>query len=160
MQAAIINRWVKNLGRNYDDLVSEGVIPDQPLAPLLSGDVSEELIQSPVPGVSLWFWTQTKRLEKVMITLLQSVEGQEVYAGELPAPFALKMDKNSVHELLGKPMESQGPVKLPGGLGMRGGWDAYRLQEKTHHNARVGFSYTADMKVKTLAFALLNPGHD
>ncbi|MNP84668.1 hypothetical protein D3C76_1840770 [compost metagenome] len=70
------------------------------------------------------------------------------------------MDQAGVRALLGKPMESKGPVKLPGGLGMRGGWDAYRLQEKTHHNARVGFSYTADMKVKTLAFALLNPGHD
>ncbi|HBO4049209.1 DUF6392 family protein [Pseudomonas aeruginosa] len=160
MDAATINRWVKSLGRTYDELVREGVVPDRPLTPLLSGGESEELIQSSAPGVKLWFWAETKRLEKVMITLIQSVEGQEVYAGELPAPFVLRMDQNGVRELLGKPLESKGPVKLPGGLGMRGGWDAYLLQEKTHPSARVGFSYTADMKVKTLAFALLNPGHD
>lgn len=51
-------------------------------------------------------------------------------------------------------------MKLPGGLGMQGGWDAYRLQEQMHSNARIGFTYTADMNVKTLAFARLNPGHD
>lgn len=160
MDAVTITRWIKNLGRPYGALVAENIIPNQPLTPLISGSVSEESIQSPAPGVKLWFWAETKQLEKVMITLIQSVDGQAVYAGELPAPFTLNMDQAGVRALLGTPMESKGPVKLPGGLGMRGGWDAYRLQEKTHNNARVGFSYTADMKVKTLTFALLNPGHD
>lgn len=55
----------------------------------------------------------------------------------------LGMDQHGVRELLGKPLEYRGPVKLPGGLSMQGGWDAYRLQEQAHSNARIGFTYTA-----------------
>lgn len=158
MDASTINRWVKSLGRTFDELVAEGIIPHMPLQELYEG--RDWLDIEPVPGVGMEFWADTRRLEKVLFTLIPTEHGDPVYTGELPAPFTLNMDQAGVRALLGKPMESKGPVKLPGGLGMRGGWDAYRLQEKTHHNARVGFSYTADMKVKTLAFALLNPGHD
>ncbi|WP_248803588.1 DUF6392 family protein [Pseudomonas sp. MWU13-2100] len=158
MDSATVNRWVKSLGRHYDQLVAEGTIPSMPLQELYEG--RDWLDIEPAPGVGMEFWTDTKRLEKVLFTLIPTEHGDPVYKGELPVPFSLKMDQAGVRALLGKPMESKGPVKLPGGLGMRGGWDAYRLQEDTHPNARVGFSYTADMMVKTLAFALINTDHD
>lgn len=158
MNATTINLLVKSLGLNFDELVANGEISNQPMTKLY--DESDWLTLVQESGLELNFWAETKRLEKVLISLIPTEKGDPVYMGELPAPFSLNMDQAGVRALLGKPMESKGPVKLPGGLGMRGGWDSYRLQEKTHPNAQVGFSYTADMKVKTLAFTLLNSGHD
>lgn len=160
MDAATINRWTESLGCTYEELVAGGMISSsQPLTELFKGD--DELIQNPTPGISLWFWAETRRLEKIIITLIKTVDDQTIYTGGLPPPFSLKMNKIGVYALFGEPMQSKGPAKIPGSGGqISGGWDAYRLQERIHPNARVGFSYTADMKVKTLAFALIDPGHD
>ncbi len=160
MDAATIDRWTKSLGRTYEELVAGGVIsPSQPLTQLFKGD--DELIQNPTSGISLWFWAETKRLEKIIITLIQTVDDQSIYTGGLPPLFSLKMNKTGVHALFGEPMQSKGSAKIPGSGGqISGGWDAYRLQERIHPNARVGFSYTADLMVKTLAFALIDTGHD
>lgn len=158
MDASTINRWVKSFGLTYEELVAKGDICNQPMTKLY--DDSEWLTLTPESGLELDFWAESKRLEKVLISLIPTEKDDPVYTGQLPAPFSLNMDQAGVRAILGEPMESKGPVKLPGGLGMRGGWDAYRLQEKTHQNVRIGFSYTADMKVKTLAFTLLNPNHN
>ncbi|NWA04951.1 DUF6392 family protein [Pseudomonas gingeri] len=160
MDAATINRWTESLGCTYEELVAGGVISSsQPLTQLFKGD--DELIQNPTSGISLWFWSETRRLEKIIITLIQTVDGQTIYTAGLPSPFSPKMNKASVHALFGEPMQSKGAAKIPGSGGqISGGWDAYRLQECIHPNARVGFSYTADLRVKTLAFALIDRGHD
>ncbi len=161
MSDTMINRWVKNMGRAYSDLIAEGVISNQPLTPLLEGDDNEELIQYPLIGVELWFWEKTRTLEKILITLIPTDQGDPVYSGSLPSPFELRMNQSSIRSQLGVPMASKGPAKIPGSGGqVFGGWDAYRLHEGTHPNARVGFSYAADMMVKTLAFALIDTGHD
>ncbi|NWA82465.1 DUF6392 family protein [Pseudomonas sp. D2002] len=160
MNAAMINGWVKNLGRAYADLVTEGVIPAQALTPLLDDVENNELIQYPVKGVELWFLEKNKTLEKVLLTLIQTDGGEPIYTGSLPSPFELHMSQSSVRSQLGAPMKSIGPTKIPGsGEKVSGGWDAYRLHQEIHPNARVGFSYTADMMVKTLAFALIDSDH-
>lgn len=157
MNAATITRWIKNLGRPYDALVAEGLIPNQPLTELYKG--RDWLTLKPGNGLELSFWAETKRFERLFITLIQTVEDQTVYRGELPQPFALEMGQAGVRRTFGLPMESSGPRKIPN-IGVVGGHDAYTLNEETHPNARVFFQYTEDMRVKTLFFTLIDTGHN
>ncbi|NWE38385.1 pyocin immunity protein [Pseudomonas yamanorum] len=161
MNAITISQWIKSLGRNYDELVSQNVIPDQALVPLQAGEDNDELILYPVVGVELWFWGTARKLEKILLTLIPTGEGDEVYKGSLPLPFELSMSRSSVRGQLGTPMASREAARIPGSGGqMFGGWDAYRLDEIAHPNTRVGFSYSADLMVKSLAFALIDTGHN
>lgn len=157
MDAVTITRWIKHLGRPYDSLVAEGIIPSLPLQELYKGRDWHDI--EPGDGLELSFWAETKRFERLFITLIQTVEDQTVYRGELPQPFALEMDQAGVRRTFGPPMESSGPRKIPN-IGMVGGHDAYTLNEETHPNARVFFQYTEDMRVKTLFFTLINTGHN
>jgi hypothetical protein len=157
MEAATIERWIKNLGRGYDELVSRGVIPNQPLTELYKG--RDWLTLKAGAGLELSFWADTKRFERLFITLLSTVEGTTEYKGELPQPFAPVMSQPGVRATFGEPMESQGLTKLPLNT-MVGGFDAYRLDPDTHPNMRVSFQYTTNMQVKTLVFSLIDRGHD
>lgn len=156
MDAATITRWIKNLGRPYDALVAEGVIPGLPLQELYKG--RDWLYIEPAGGLELSFWAETKCLESIYITLIQTVDDQPVYQGELPQPFALEMDQAGVHRTFGSPRESKGAMKLPN-LPPMGGYDTYTLEAETHHNAQAMFQYTADLKVDTLIFTLIDTGH-
>jgi len=90
MDSFTINGWLRGLGRTYGELVSEGTILNLPLKSMFDTSDNEDLLQNPATGVKLWFWADTKRLKKVMITLIQTV-GQPVYTGQLPEPFVLNM---------------------------------------------------------------------
>lgn len=159
MDAITINRLVRGLGRTYEELRDQGVIPNLPMKPSFDGEDNEDLILAPEPGVELWFWAATRRLERVLFTLTKVVEGELVYSGELPTPFTRAMNQASVRAMLGEPDESKGPVKipLPGGVG---GWDAYYLGNATHPNAKVVAQYSGDLSVNALAFNLRDSGHD
>ncbi len=157
MDAKIIESWIKNLGQPYGTLVAKGLIPNQPLQELYKG--RDWLDIEPAPGLELSFWAETKRFERLFITLLSTVEGTTEYKGELPKPFAPVMSQSGVRAIFGEPMESQGPTKLPLNT-MVGGFDAYRLDPATHPNMKVSFQYTITMQVKTLVFSLIDRGHD
>ncbi|WP_347168911.1 DUF6392 family protein [Pseudomonas salmasensis] len=159
MDAVTISRLVGGLGFPYRKLVSEGLIQDLLLKRLFDTSDNEELIQNPEPGVKLWFWAETKRLEQVMIVLIQTV-GQPVYVGQLPQPFKLDMDQRYVREVLGAPTKSKLSVKLPGGLGVRGGADIYYLDQKAHPNVMVTLSYLENLRVNNISFSLIDSGHD
>lgn len=158
MDAKTIERWIKSLGRSYDALVADGVIPNQPLQELYEG--RDRLHIEPEPGLALSFWAGTKRLETLFITLVKTTPSTIEYKGELPKPFISAMTKSGVHSNFGEPMESKGPVKMPQPMGMTGGWDSYRLDPVTHPNIKLIFKYTATMQVKTLVFTLIDTGHD
>jgi len=157
MDAETIKFWIKNLGRGYAELVANGIVPDQPLVKPF--EESNWPAMHPAPGLELVFWDETKCMEQVMIILVTTV-GQSVYTGELPAPFTLSMDRKAVRSVLGQPRESKGPGNLPGGLGMRGGWDSYPLPDDIHPNAKVTFSYLENFVVNNVSFSLIDKGHD
>ncbi|KRP48304.1 pyocin immunity protein [Pseudomonas libanensis] len=159
MEAAMISRLVGGLGFSYNELVGQGLIQNLPLKRLFDASDNEELIQNPVPGVKLWFWEETKRLDQVMIILIQTV-GQPVYSGQLPQPFKLDMDQQYVREVLGVPTETKPPVKLPGGMGGRGGADIYYLDQRAQSNVMVTLSYLENLRVNNISFSLINSGHD
>ncbi|MGF6099089.1 DUF6392 family protein [Pseudomonas sp. 18175] len=155
MNAAAINTWVKHLGRNHDDLVKEGVVPNQSLTPLLDHSENEEWVQYPAQGVELWFLKENKILEKILLTLVQTDDGCPAYCGSLPSPFERHMTQSSVRNQFGMPFKSLSSVTIPGSGGKKsGGWDAYGLHEDVHPRAHVGFSYSSDLTVETVAFAL------
>lgn len=157
MDAAIIERWIKSIGRSYDVLIAEGVIPNQPLTELYKG--RDWLTLKPGGGLELSFWTETKSLETFHIVLLKTMEGMTEYKGELPKPFAEVMFQSGVRATFGQPMESQGPTKLPLNT-MIGGWDAYRLDPAAYPNTKLIFIYAETMQVKTLTFTLIDKDHD
>lgn len=160
MDAVTINRLVKGLGRTYDALLADGLVRGAPLAPLFTEGKNEDLIQKPAPGIELWFWAETRRLERIVITLSALVDGDLVYTGELPNPFTHNMDQTGVRALLGEPYQSKGPAKLPPPIGVTGGWDAYRLGQTYHSNAEVVVQYLGDHSAGGLAFCLMDKGHD
>jgi hypothetical protein len=157
MDAQTIKLWVKSLGLSFTELVTDGKIPNQPL--VKSFEDSNWPTLHPVEGLELLFNDTTKSLEQILIILIPTVD-QPVYAGVLPAPFALRMNQQSVRSALGEPMESRGSARLPGGLGMRGGWDAYRLSSELHPNAKVIISYLENFAVNNISFSLISSGHD
>ncbi|RMI00632.1 DUF6392 family protein [Stutzerimonas nitrititolerans] len=159
MDAVTINRLARGLGRTYDELVSESLIQGSPV-PLFTEGRNEDLIHKPAPGIELWFWAETKKLERVVITLAALVQGDELYTGELPTPFTHRMNQSGVRDLLGDPYQTKGPVKLPPPIGVTGGWDAYRLGQAFHPNAEIVVQYLQDTTAAGLAFELIDKGHD
>lgn len=65
MNTETISCWVKGIGRTYDELIAEKVIPNLPIMRLYEG--SEWLTMTPHAGLELIFWADTRRLEKVLI---------------------------------------------------------------------------------------------
>lgn len=157
MTDVCIARWIKNLGRPYDTLVAEGIIPNLPLQELYKG--RDWLDIEPADGLELSFEAKAKRLETIHIVLLSTMEGITEYKGELPRPFAQLMKQSEVRAHFGEPMESKGPTKLPMNTAI-GGWDAYQLNRSIHPNAKVIFTYAGSLQVKTLSFTLIDKGHD
>ncbi|WP_417286428.1 DUF6392 family protein [Cobetia marina] len=157
MDAATIERWIKNLGRPYDVLIAEGVIPNMPLQELYKG--RDWIDIEPADGLELSFRAETKRFERLFITLLKSTPSTVEFKGELPKPFTPAMSQAQVRANFGEPMESQGPTKLPLNT-VVGGFDAYLLDPATHPQTKVVFQYTAALMVDTMVFALNDTGHD
>jgi hypothetical protein len=107
MEAVTINRLIKGLGRTYEALLADGLVRGAPPVPLFTEGENEDLIQKPAPGIELWFWAETHRLERIVITLSALVDGDPVYTGELPNPFTHKMSQASVRTLLGSPISQR-----------------------------------------------------
>lgn len=82
MDAGTINRLVRGLGRTYTELLADGLLHEGTLVPLFKEGENEDLIQKPAPGIELWFWAETKRLERIVITLSTLIEGDPIYTGE------------------------------------------------------------------------------
>ncbi len=156
MDAKIIEEWIRNIGQTYDTLVSKGLI-SQPLQELYEG--RDWLDIEPVTGLELSFWAETKRFERLFISLISAVDGVPPYRGELPRPLLPEMNQSQVRASFGTPLESKGIAKLPMNT-VLGGFDAYKLDPATHPNMKISFQYTASLQVKTLVFSLIDRGHD
>nr|WP_314876622.1 DUF6392 family protein [uncultured Pseudomonas sp.] len=159
MDALTINRLIKGLGQTYETLLADDLVSGVPPVQLLTGGNNEDLIQKPALGIELWFWAETRRLERITVTLTAVVDSDQVYTGELPNPFTLSMRQADIRAVLGEPYQSKGPAKLPPPIGVTGGWDAYRFGQDTHTNAEVVVQYLSDHSVAGLAFCLIDRGH-
>ena len=158
MNAKTIDGWIKSLGRHYEVLINEGLIPNQPLRELYEG--RDRLYLEPTLGLSLSFWAETKRLETLFITLIKSTPSTVEYKGDLPNPLTSTMTKSDIRSHFGAPIEWSDPVKMPQPVGMTGGWDAYRLDPSTYPNIKLICKYNSTFQIKTLVFTLIDKGRD
>ena len=158
MNAATINKWIISLGQNYDELIAQGDIPDQPLIRLYPD--CDRLDLTLEKGIEMTFWAETKRLEALFITLVRTLPSTIEYEGTLPEPYTAEMTQSYVHAIFGEPFEFKGPIKMPQPMGQTGGWESYRLDPEIYPGKKVVFQYTAAMRVKTLVFTLIDKGHD
>ncbi|UVL81918.1 DUF6392 family protein [Pseudomonas sp. B21-028] len=147
---------IGRIGSQYNILVREGVLSDQPLTEMFEED--DRLGLEPEPGLELEFWRETGKLETLFITLMRTTPSTKEYKGELPAPYVSKMTQSDVHAIFGKPMASRGPTKMPLPIGGTGGWESYLLNPKLYPDKKVVFQYTQDMRVETLVFTLIDKG--
>lgn len=154
MSISKIEIWINSLGRSYEDLLAQEIIPDQPLLELFSG--IDRLYLEVETGISLSFWAETERFEELYITLKKTTPSTVEYKGELPKPYSLEMSQSSVHAIFGEPYKSQAPIKMPQPMGQAGGWESYRLDSVMFPGIEVVFQYTAEMQVDTLVFALVD----
>ena len=74
MDATTINRFVRALGSTYGELLADGLAQGKMPAPLFNEGENEDLVQQLVPGIELWFWADTSRLERISVTLQQLVD--------------------------------------------------------------------------------------
>ncbi|WP_294734658.1 DUF6392 family protein [uncultured Pseudomonas sp.] len=160
MDAAKIACLVKGLGQTYGELCGENLLRDGSIKPLFATGENTYFIDKPEPGVELWFWAETMRLERIVFCLIPLAKREPPYTGDLPAPFTRVMSQESLHKMLGVPHESKPPMKLPLPIGVTGGWDSYRLSAEIHRSAKVGAQYLPDKSVCGLAFTLVDMGHD
>ncbi|KWT11714.1 DUF6392 family protein [Pseudomonas tremae] len=156
MSALMIETWISNLGRTYGELVSKSLVHDDGLIELFPG--IDELYLEPQLGLSMSFWAETERLESICITLLKSTPSTVAYTGELPAPYRQLTHQTTVRALLGEPLESSGPVKLPEPMGITGGWEYYSLSPETYPNTRLQIQYLESMDVNAIVFSLIDKG--
>lgn len=147
-----MERLIKNLGCSYDALVANKLLADAPLQDLYEdGDTLEVL---PTPGVELVFWPDTLRFEAIYVTICDSADAEQVYKGQLPAPFNSMKTKQNVHDTLGNPIYSKTLRELLGtGLS---GWDTYQLSPNLHPAALADVQYKSDALISTIIFSVID----
>ena len=151
MGSAAIERWIKNLGGSYDSLIANQVIPDLPLQELYEDSDSLEI--EPVVGIELGFWSESKCLELIRVSLENVPGGIPPFVGELPAPFNGATSQKTVHQIFGAPMFTKSARELAGtGLS---GWDTYQLSAEYHAAALLDFEYGRDLEVSSITFSLI-----
>ncbi|MGF6090828.1 DUF6392 family protein [Pseudomonas sp. 18173] len=158
MNAEKIESWILNLGLSSDELIARGVVfNEEPQALYPEADLLDLDLEV---GVSLSFWAESNRLETLFITLKKTMPGILEYKGDLPLPYTLDMTQADVQAIFGNPMDSRGPIKMPHPMGQTGGWESYLLDQNIYPGKKVVFQYTAEMKVKTLVFTLVDKGRE
>lgn len=159
MNAVKISHLVAGLGCTYSQLLADSVISNAQLKPAIDDSDNEYLIQRPETGVELWFWAETRVLEKIVFSLIGIFDDASTYRGELPSPLTHDMNRLGIRDFFGEPFESKKPIKILRSRGFGGG-DVYHLRDLAHSNTRIGFQYRTDDKVCTVGYSLINPGHD
>ncbi|WP_095102014.1 DUF6392 family protein [Pseudomonas sp. Irchel 3A5] len=155
MSASKIKSWINSLGQTHEYLMSESLVSDDEFLELFPGD--DELYLEPQVGISMSF---RAGFQGLCITLRKSTPSTVEYTGELPRPYSLRMNQSDVHALLGKPMDSSGPVRMPQPMGQTGGWESYQSHSEINPNIRICFEYLESMEVSAIVFIPMNKDHD
>lgn len=138
------------LGKSHPDLLTHGVISDEPLLEIFPG--ADTIFLEPEDGVELTFSSEGEVFIKLFIILKTVTPSMIEYKGDLPGNLTRKMNQAFVRELFGEPKTSHGPVRLPQPTGWTGGWDTYDYDKQRFPGVELIFKYTAEMDVNTLVF--------
>ncbi|MGJ7547345.1 DUF6392 family protein [Pseudomonas alloputida] len=158
MNAKRLNAYLTGLGQSHDELVSGDVIPPGDFIEVYPGALS--IYRELMPGLELRFWAEDQNFESVMIALAETATSKVVYQQGLPEPYDMCVSRKVTLNILGEPIESKGPHKMPSPLGESGGWDKFDLASFGFENIYVLFEYDVGMNVTGLMFSLKKTGYD
>lgn len=145
-----LHAFISYMGKEHVSLVTNGLIPDEPLSEVFPG--SNTIYFEPAPGVSMTFSPDGKVFEKLFLILKKNVPSDPEYQGELPPQVYSVMSQQQVREAFGTPAESHGPPSPPILARQCGGWDIYPYNGQRFPGIDLVFSYNAEMQVTHLVF--------
>ena len=105
-----VEALIRNLGKNYQELVNAGLIPykSKPIgysgADVITLNMAKE-------GVFLAFYRETKNLKEITLTLQNQDKEHWVFPNFLPTPLQPLMARPWVHTQLGEPDKALPPRK-------------------------------------------------
>ncbi|MER2471746.1 DUF6392 family protein [Photorhabdus laumondii] len=102
---------INSLGKTYQEIYSEGLIPykTKPKGHLGCDYISLDMIKE---GVYLAFKRDNKELLDVTVTLINRDKPSYQFPNELPSPLVPKMSRQWIHEQFGKPEKSHPPEMI------------------------------------------------
>ncbi|TNH43943.1 DUF6392 family protein [Photorhabdus luminescens] len=105
-----IEALINSLGKSYQEIFDEGLIPYKTKPSGFAGDsiVCLDMVKE---GVFLSFYREGKRLKEITLTLLDERNSLYQFTNELPSPLVSLMTRQWVHEQFGKPEKSLSPRK-------------------------------------------------
>ncbi|KMW75024.1 pyocin immunity protein [Photorhabdus luminescens subsp. luminescens] len=105
-----IEALINSLGKTYQEIFDEGLIPYKTKPSGFAGDsiVCLDMVKE---GVFLSFYREGKRLKEITLTLLDERNSLYQFTNELPSPLVPLMTRQWVHEQFGKPEKSLSPRK-------------------------------------------------
>lgn len=158
MNAQQLESYLRNLGVSHDELVAKGIVSSGKFIEVYPGAWTVYL--EPVPGLTLSFWAEDKKFESLIFSLAETSTSKIVYQEKLPEPYARCVTRENALEILGEPVESKGPFKMPQPMGEVGGWDKFSLVGRQYPGLVIIVKYDVAMKVVGLAFAVAKTGFD
>ncbi len=152
MNTQTLSEYLRHVGRGYNDLVLSKLAESGKLLEIFPGSLTKHY--EPEPGICLDFWAETLTFEKLHVCVAKTTPSSEIYRGVLEEPFGNCLDRASVLEKFGSPMESKEPFQMPLSLGDIGGWDSFDLSALGHPDLEVTYTYDAGLLVTGLVFSL------
>lgn len=105
-----VEALINSLGRTYQDIYDEGLIPYKTKPTGFAGD-SVVCLDMVKEGVFLSFHREGKRLKEITLTLFDEKNSLYQFTNELPSPLIPLMCRQWVHEQFGKPEKFLPPRK-------------------------------------------------
>ncbi|EQB97907.1 DUF6392 family protein [Photorhabdus temperata] len=143
-----VNALINSLGKTYQEIFDEGLIPYKSKPRGDSGDdyVSLDMLKE---GVFLAFDRTSKKLTHVTLTLIDEERPHYVYSNQLPSPLINSMTREWVKEHLGPAIKSFPPCRV---FNRQYGWkDLYNVPE-SEGVICIQLSHDLLEKVKTITF--------
>ncbi|WP_434524153.1 DUF6392 family protein [Photorhabdus asymbiotica] len=106
-----IEALINSLGRDYKNILDEGLIPYKTKPSGFPGDevICLDMIRE---GVFLSFYRKDKKLKEITLTLINNNKPTYLFPGELPSPLIPKMSRKWIHEHFGEPEKSHPPEMI------------------------------------------------
>ncbi|WP_118985859.1 DUF6392 family protein [Photorhabdus sp. CRCIA-P01] len=103
-----IDALINSLGKSYQEIFDEGLIPykTKPTGFPGDSDISLDMVKE---GIFLSFLRENKILTEITLTLIDHKRPNFIFPNELPSPLILLMSRQWIHEHFGEPEKSLPP---------------------------------------------------
>ncbi|MBS9435438.1 DUF6392 family protein [Photorhabdus hainanensis] len=129
-----VEALINSLGKTYQEIFDEGLIPYKTKPKGFSGDktISLDMVKE---GIFLSFDRETKTFIEMTLTLFIPERPSFVFPNNMPYPLMKEMNRQWVDKNLGKPIKSAPPFEA---LTYRFGWTyLYSYQDKSEISMQI-----------------------